>query len=157
MQPPRTCKRTGVTKKRTCWIFPRNFSWSFQQGCLPESLISLLVISKHIKEGLQQSVISVLVWLGSVEAVAVVTKQAAVRTPVPVQLIQGLVQLLRRDPFVQRDLGRSSHRARRNRRALPVKGRLEEAKERQIGIGEARALGWIFCGKVRGRDRRKGV
>lgn len=119
--------------------------------------ILLLVISKHIKEGLQQPVISVPVWLDFIEVVAVVTEQAAVRTSVPVQPIQGLVQLLRRDPFMLHDLGRSSQHVRRDHRALPVEGRLEEAKERHVCIGEARALRWIFCGKVRGRDWRKVV
>lgn len=63
---------------------------------------SLAVSIQHFKQGLQQSVISVPVWLGAVEAITVVTVDTVLRALVFVDQIQSLVQHLGRESCSRR-------------------------------------------------------
>lgn len=110
------------------------------------SRLSLAVIIYHLKQGLQQSVISVPVWLGAVEAISVVTVDTVLGSPVLVDQVQSLVQRLRGESCC----GRREAPARLlllpqgggglgyglgllQGGGLPVEGCLEEAKQGQGG------------------------
>lgn len=111
--------------------------------------LSLAGIVEHLKQGLEQTVISVPVRLGAVEAVTVVTVDTVLGAPVLVDHVQSLVQLLRRESrsrgrealaqllLLPPGLGNGLRLL--QRWGLPVEGRLQETQQSKGG-GE----GWIW-------------
>lgn len=109
---------------------------------------SLAGITYHFKQGLQQSVISVPVGLGAVEAISVVTVDMVLRASVFVDHIQSLVQHLRGESCCRNreaparllfPHGGGEHTGHRlglpQGRSLPVKGCLKETQQGHRGDG----------------------
>lgn len=104
----------------------------------------LLLIADHLEEGLKQTVVSVPVRLGPVEAVRVVAVDIVLGTSVLVEQVQGLVQGLGGQPCrgttkvglrVPPGGRRPDGRRLLQGGALPVEGRLEEAQQGHGGGG----------------------